>query len=68
MGFFTNTGALKEGEIIFDGLPIDLFSSLDENIALEIPPLYRFISSLNKTGVSEVRAKEGCPLNDILIS
>ena len=42
--------ALKEGEIIFDGLPIDLFSSLDENTALEIPPLYRFISSLNNKG------------------
>lgn len=42
--------ALKEGEIIFDGEPLDLFSSLKEDTALEIPPLYRFISSLNKNG------------------
>ncbi|MGM9873430.1 MAG: energy-coupling factor transporter ATPase [Bacilli bacterium] len=42
--------ALSEGEVIYDGSPKELFLSLNENTALEIPSLYRFISSLNKNG------------------
>ena len=42
--------ALHKGKLIFEGTPNELFSHLNDEMALEIPPLYSLINQLNSRG------------------
>ncbi|MCD8195356.1 MAG: energy-coupling factor transporter ATPase [Coprobacillus sp.] len=42
--------ALHNGELIYEGTPKNLFSSITEDMALEIPTIYTMINQLNKRG------------------
>lgn len=45
-----NVIALNHGEVIFEGKPVDLFSKLDETMAIEVPPIYQLAKKLNEQG------------------
>jgi len=41
---------MHRSKVIFDGTPFELFSSLTEDMAVEIPPIFKFANKLNEQG------------------
>ena len=41
---------LKDGEIVYNGTPKNLFNNIQESDSIDIPTLYRFIDMLNQKG------------------
>ena len=41
---------LHQGKIVFDGTPNELFDSLTNEMAIDMPPLYKFILELRQKG------------------
>ncbi len=50
MEYASKVIALHEGKVIFEGTPSELFSHLNDDMALEIPVLYQLINRLNERG------------------
>ncbi len=48
--FASQVYALHNGELIYEGTPRNLFSSITEDMALEIPTIYTMINRLNERG------------------
>ena len=42
---------LHEGKLVFDGTPNHLFSHVDENMSIEIPPVYLLANKLKEKGM-----------------